>query len=691
MKLTKAQERAASCKTYPCFLTAGAGTGKTLVLVDKIGRLVAAGESLEHIAAITFTNKATDELRDRLYRDIYTRWQTEQTEHLRMQAEMCAAAPISTIHGFCDRILRSYGTAIGISPGFRVTSFREQAQAIAEAVFNQHRDDPALEFLRQYRIVDLVLLLMTDNNNRGTELTRELVAQFAFNTPDNEFFNRFKQAFVQIYLEAFEQIEREKVSRNILTLTDTIKRTAELLRDPLTAARVAAQFSYVLVDEFQDVDRSQYEIITTLIRAGTKVFIVGDEKQSIFRFRGADVQNVAAMQAGLSMLNIKTMEIAENFRADSPLIDVVNRVFQHSYTYAGKPIPFPNNSLMAPKTAGTPASEKPFELIFNEHVINVVQRLLQCEKLHGQPIQPGEIAVLCRNNADIDRVAVQLKASGVPAEVFGGRGFYRSCEVIDTCKLLRAILYKDETSTAELMFTDYYLALKRNANGFEMKIFLQQLDAILRQSTIDNALLFAYEKSGILDYYRSEQRHQAAANLGKLRSLVQEKMETEWLQPIGFLEYLELMIRSKKEEDEAEVPCTERSGGFVTISSVHKAKGLTFPVVVIPNCDKQLIRPISHPKIIFDCTHGSPQLAFDHTAIDRNSKTPDKDYLALLNDELMANLAEELRILYVAMTRARHKVIALTDKHRRDVLGERKITWAGWLDESIQIDANSRS
>ncbi len=173
--------------------------------------------------------------------------------------------------------------------------------------------------------------------------------------------------------------------------------------------------------------------------------------------------------------------------------------------------------------------------------------------------------------------ADQLKASGIPAEVFGGRGFYRSKEIIDTCKLLRATLCKSEAAMAELIFTDYYQALKRNARGFEMNIFLQQLGAVLRQSTIDNALLFAYEKSGILDYYRSEQPSQAAANLGKLRAIVQEKMETEWLQPIGFLECLDLMICSKKEEDEAEVPTAERAGGFVTICSVHKAKGLTFP------------------------------------------------------------------------------------------------------------------
>lgn len=161
-------------------------------------------------------------------------------------------------------------------------------------------------------------------------------------------------------------------------------------------------------------------------------------------------------------------------------------------------------------------------------------------------------------------------------------------------------------------------------------------------------------------------------------------METEWLQPIGFLEHLELMIRSKKEEDDAEVPTAERAGGFVTICSVHKAKGLTFFVVVIPSCDKQLIRPISSPKIIFDSTPGLPRLAFDHSALDKRSKEPDKEYLALLENELMANLAEEPRILYVAMTRARHKVIALTDKHRQEALGDGKLSWAGWLVEGIR-------
>ncbi len=106
-------------------------------------------------------------------------------------------------------------------------------------------------------------------------------------------------------------------------------------------------------------------------------------------------------------------------------------------------------------------------------------------------------------------------------------------------------------------------------------------------------------------------------------------------------------------------------------------------MVVIPACDKPLLRSVSSPKIIFDSTPDTPRLAFDHTVLDRKSKEPDKAYLALLESELMANLAEELRILYVAMTRARHKAIALTDKHRRETLGNGKISWAGWLVEGL--------
>jgi ATP-dependent helicase/nuclease subunit A len=268
--------------------------------------------------------------------------------------------------------------------------------------------------------------------------------------------------------------------------------------------------------------------------------------------------------------------------------------------------------------------------------------------------------------------------------VFGGRGFFRSQEIIDTYKLFNAALCKGEDALAELVFTDYYQAPRRNAQGFELPLFLQQLDAVLRQSTIDNALLFAFEKSGILDYYRSEQRYQAVANLSKLRSLVQEKLETEWLQPIGFLEYLAQQIRSKKDEDEAEIPMAEREGGFVTISTVHKAKGLTFPAVVVACCDKQIVWPDSRPKIIFDSAPEAPRLAFDHLAMGGRVRESDRDYSAMLQDELMASLAEELRILYVALTRGKHKVIALSDRHRREALADGNVCWARWIAAGLE-------
>jgi ATP-dependent exoDNAse (exonuclease V) beta subunit len=138
-----------------------------------------------------------------------------------------------------------------------------------------------------------------------------------------------------------------------------------------------------------------------MIRTGVKVFRVGDDKQSIFRFRGADVQHLNAMQSGLSTYNIKTMEIAENFRADPPLIGVVNRVFRQPHTFAGQMIPFPHSPLKSPPNAPAPACEKPFELLFREHIVNVVQRLLHEKQLNGQTFRAGDIAVLCRNNANI--------------------------------------------------------------------------------------------------------------------------------------------------------------------------------------------------------------------------------------------------------------------------------------------------
>jgi superfamily I DNA/RNA helicase len=203
---------------------------------------------------------------------------------------------------------------------------------------------------------------------------------------------------------------------------------------------------------------------------------------------------------------------------------------------------------------------------------------------------------LCRRNFDLDRIASELKAADIPICVVGGKGFYKTQEVIDTYKLLAAIIYNSETAMNEVRFTDY----SRSTTHERISHLIVEMQDVIRIETMVTALTQLYERSGILNYYRSHRKYQAASNLLKLSELAQTLTSRDNMQPIQFLEYLRIMISTNQEEDEAEIPERERMGGVVSLYSIHKAKGLSFPIVVIPCCDNKLNRPITKPKIILD-------------------------------------------------------------------------------------------
>ena len=133
-------------------------------------------------------------------------------------------------------------------------------------------------------------------------------------------------------------------------------------------------------------------------------------------------------------------------------------------------------------------------------------------------------------------------------------------------------------------------------------------------------------------------------------------MDKDNIQPLQFLEYLYIMISTNQEEDEADIPEVERKDGVVTLYSIHKAKGLSFPIVIIPCCDNKLNRPITRPKIIFDIKSEIPSIAFDFQAINKELP-PDLEYQRLFSANIKEQLEEEIRIFYVACTRAEKQII----------------------------------
>lgn len=662
-KLTEKQAAIVSSEIYPKYLRAGAGTGKTEVLVQKIGYILDSNAdcALSNFAIITFTNKATEEMQNRISEMLYKKWLISadlKSEKYRKDIETVCMSDICTIHSFCENLLREYGLHINLAANFKIKSFKKEMTDIISAVVNENFDNSLLSNIPEYVISRLITILLINNSNRGIKLNHDMLDALCVPVVNNNYWNAFKVLFMQMYQKAYDKIEHEKSVQNVLTPNDLIRKTAELLTVPYIAKRVSNKYRYIFIDEFQDTNKDQFDLVQILIDNGVKVFLVGDDKQSIYAFRGADIQNSQDMHClikELSQTN-KTEYLDENFRSTKEVIDTINLIFSHKFTYNGEVLTFPVEPLKAPKIIPLNVDTLPLKMTFEKSVTEIVKEVIANTVIDGRKAEYGNIAVLCRRNFDLDKIATELKNNGLPTFVVGGKGFYKAKEIIDTYKLINAVLNTDNRYKNELIFTDYYKAITTNTNEIEFNDYLLEIQAIFRKETVEEALTYIFEKASIYAFYNQNKNYQAISNLHKLKDIARGLMDKDNIQPLQFLEYLYIMISTNQEEDEADIPEVERRDGVVTLYSIHKAKGLSFPIVIIPCCDNKLNRPITRPKIIFDIKSEIPSIAFDYQAVNKDLPS-DLEYQRMFTANIKEQLEEEIRIFYVACTRAKKQII----------------------------------
>ena len=668
-QLTKQQSHIVGSNEYPMYLRAGAGTGKTEVLVQKILHILKSepNVSLSNFAIITFTNKATEEMQSRISSALFAEWLEKASNDSAdsINLETVNMVDICTIHSFCERLIHRFGLQINIAPNFKVKSFKKETANIVSAVVNEYCKNPLLSDVPSYVIERLVAIFLANNSNRGIRIDDELTDELLQPATNNQYWNAFKAMFLEMYKRVEREVEEAKQKSNVVTPNDLIRLTADLLKIPNVLKRVSDKYRYVFIDEFQDTNKDQFNLVDCLIKHGVKVFLVGDDKQSIYAFRGADVQNSLDMHSLIKKENKKGGKeyLAENFRSTKEIIEVINDIFSQDFRFNGDKLSFPVEPLKTPSSAPSDKQTTPILFEYGKSAKDIIQDVLTNTKINGRSTQYGDIAILYRRNFDLDKIATELKSAQIPICVIGGKGFYKTQEVIDTYKLLNAIIFASDSSLEELRFTDYYKAI----SCVGMDQLIEEMQNIIRVETVDASLSQLYERSRIIEYYRTHKNYQAVSNLLKLKELAQTMMDRDNMQPLQFVEYLYIMISTSQEEDEADIPEVERSQGVVSLYSIHKAKGLSFPIVIIPNCDNKLNRPITKPKIILDLKSEKPALAFNCETIS-DSIIPDTEYLRLLDANVKEQLEEEIRVFYVACTRAEKQIIVASTNTKDKVM-----------------------
>ncbi|NLJ59139.1 MAG: UvrD-helicase domain-containing protein [Tissierellia bacterium] len=601
--LNEKQREAASHDKGPVLVIAGAGTGKTRVLTHRIAHLIETAKAMPwEVLAITFTNKAANEMKERIGQlidySIDRMW-------------------IGTFHSICVRILRSYIDRIGYEKNFTIYDTDDQKTLIRDCIKEIDLDS------KTYNTNYIKSVISNEKNKR--------------NTPDNYIKDNYSNFKSRNVGEVYALYEKKLKISNALDFDDLIIKTLNLLESNEDVLELYQErFKYILVDEYQDTNSVQYNLIKKLGKNSSgesNVFVVGDEDQSIYGWRGADISNILNFEKDFK--GAKVIKLEKNYRSTSVILDAANGVIKNNCQRKGKKLytDFKEGNLIRIFETANEKDEafKVSSLMCKEHREN--------NKAYSQ------MAILYRTNAQSRALEEALIREGIPYKIVGGVKFYERKEIKDVMAYLNLILnQKDDISFDRIINVPRRKlgpkttgTISENAAAKSISKFEACFDADEMNLTptavknIDNFvamiemlmikkdvmplsefILEVIESSGLKDMLLQDETIEGRSRVENIDEFLsaakdfEERYEENTLE--DFMAHIALLADiDKTDEDE--------SKDSVTLMTVHSAKGLEFDTVFITGLEEGTF-PIVH---------------FDE-------------------DD---NIEEERRLFYVAITRAK--------------------------------------
>jgi DNA helicase-2/ATP-dependent DNA helicase PcrA len=391
--LNQQQRKAAETLTGPVLILAGAGSGKTRALTYRVANLIGHGVAPWQILALTFTNKAAREMKERI---------------LNLVGPAADEAWISTFHSTCARILRKDIEKLGYTRAFTIYDDDDQMTVLKEILKQMNLDEKILP-PRELKIK------ISDAKNR-------LLA------PGDWFRESNKDYRSQLMYDAFQLYEEKLHSANALDFDDLIMRTLELFADhPPVLESYRNRFQYVHVDEYQDTNYAQYMLVKLITAQSRNLCVVGDDDQSIYGWRGADIRNILDFEKDYP--DAVVIKLEQNYRSTANILDAANQVIAHNVGRKEK-------ALWTELGEGEPikvfcAGDEREEAAWI------------CDRMHQLTLSRetyGDMAVLYRTNAQSRVLEEMMVRAGIPYKVFGGLRFYDRKEVRDVIAYLRVIV-----------------------------------------------------------------------------------------------------------------------------------------------------------------------------------------------------------------------------------------------------------
>jgi DNA helicase-2/ATP-dependent DNA helicase PcrA len=629
-RLNPEQREAVLHISGPLLILAGAGSGKTRVITSRVAYLVAEGHAKpEEVLAVTFTNKAAEEMRARVEA---------------LLGSDCSRMWVSTFHSLCARLLRREAPAIGLSRDFVIYDSSDQLTVVKQAMKEQHVDDSFV----QPRAA-LSRISHAKNRMEGPDA---LASSSAWNRRDEQIAKIY--AF---YLKALKD-------SNALDFDDLLLKTVDLVeQSERVRDKYAQQFRFVMVDEYQDTNRPQYLLIRRLAGTHRNLCVVGDPDQSIYKWRGADLRNILDFEQDFPEARIVKLE--RNYRSTQIILDAASAVISRNRNRKDK-------HLWTDRKGGDRITYfRGGDELEEADFITRTARTALADDVEAM------VAVLYRTNAQSRTIEDALMREGIAYKVVGGVRFYERREVKDALAYMRLVINPHDDvslrrvinvpargigkgvmeSVEKVEADDGAFPLlaggleptlsgnslwTRIVRGLESRAFpnraaqslaafrdlILALTEMARTEPVSFAIGKMLDQSGYLQDLHDERSEEAEGRAENLAELVSAAREYESREPEpslgGFVDRLSLLSDADEEQGSRDAR--------VWMMTLHSAKGLEFPVVILAGLEEGL---------------------FPHS---RSS-----------DDE--EELEEERRLCYVGMTRARSKLV-LTGAARRRIFGE---------------------
>lgn len=626
--LNDAQHAAVTHEGAPLLIVAGAGSGKTRVLTHRIAYQLERGALAPgEVLAITFTNKAAAEMKERVQK---------------LLGPTRGHIWVSTFHSACVRILRQHAKAAGLKSNFSIYDAQDSQRLIGMILKDLNYDSKRFS----PRFVA----------SRISDLKNELI------TPRQNAANAAPDPVSQMVAEVYTEYNKRLRLANALDFDDLIMVTVQMLQqNPAVAENYHRRFKEVLVDEYQDTNHAQYVLISNLVGDGSdgvepaQLTVVGDSDQSIYAFRGASIRNIEEFEQDFP--NARTVLLEQNYRSTQNILDAANAIISQNKGRRPKKLWTAHEG---GEKVGIGSADDEYEEA--RFVVGEIQKLL------ASGVDGGEIAVFYRTNAQSRVLEEMLNSAYIPYRIVGGVRFYERAEVKDALAYLQAIVNPDDTVALRRIIntprrgvgdaTQGKIAAHANQHGISFGEALA--DALadserpiggiptrarnsvaelwsmleeMRQKDKENVppheiLEEVLERTGYLKNLRASEDPQDAVREDNLADLVASATEFGPQPSEGQTGLESFLERTALVSDADQIPGEDHRLGEVTLMTVHTAKGLEFPYVFVTGLE-------------------------DGTFPHKRS----------MDDE--AEIAEEHRLAYVALTRAEKKLFLSRAAARR--------------------------